>query len=151
MHPEEQREVVWPCRDLNPLQQMLLLCSLLLNSWVSYTNSTLGPEAVSKEKIMCFLETRFKQYLEESTQIPSRVIWACFSYLLRVFKKSIKLLAKLLLIMEKSSQNLKTSPIEMPQKCNRFYCNHETAVYKYLKSLKIVFLTLPFTGSWTQH
>lgn len=49
--------------------------------------------------------------------------------------------------MEKSSQNLKTSPMEMPQKYNRFYCNNETPVYKYLKSLKIVFLTLPFTGS----
>lgn len=51
---------------------------------------------------MSSYETRFKQYLEEHTQIPPRVMWACFNDLLIEFKKPIKLLANLLLIMKSS-------------------------------------------------
>lgn len=58
---------------------------------------------MSNEKIMSSLEVRVKLYLEEHAQIPSRVIWACFNNLLIVFKRTIKLLANFLLIMEKSS------------------------------------------------
>lgn len=58
---------------------------------------------MSKEKIMSSLEVRVKLYLEEHAQIPSGVIWARFNNLLIVFKRTIKLLANFLLIMEKSS------------------------------------------------
>jgi len=58
---------------------------------------------MSKEKIMSSLEIKVKLYLEEHAQIPSRVIWACFNNLLVVFKRTVKLLASLLLIMENSS------------------------------------------------